>query len=217
MSSAPSRGRALFSLSSVKDLLARSKARATIWRPSAAYCARTASRVARRIAERALPVMTKPSHTAGGVWPSARAISTSSPFCSSDNKRRVAAIDLRADRRVADIGMDRIGEIDRRRAARQGDQPAVRREAEHLVMKEFELRMLEEFLGRVALARAGRSCGAAIDRRGSRAPAPRGRRRARPCRAHARRCRCGRYHASPRCDLSSTRCRPGPTTVVWID
>ena len=34
-------------------------------------------------------------------------------------ERRHAAVDLAAHRRVADIGMDRIGEIDGRRAARQ--------------------------------------------------------------------------------------------------
>ena len=65
-------------------------------------------------------------------------------------ERGVAAIDLGADRGIADIGMNRVGEIDRRRAARQGDQAAVRRETEHLVMKEFELRMLQKFLGRGA-------------------------------------------------------------------
>ncbi len=35
-------------------------------------------------------------------------------------QRRHAAVDLAAHRRVADIGMHRIGEIDRRRAARAG-------------------------------------------------------------------------------------------------
>ena len=35
------------------------------------------------------------------------------------DKRRMAAVDAAADAAVADAGMDRIGEIDRRRAARQ--------------------------------------------------------------------------------------------------
>ena len=66
-------------------------------------------------------------------------------------ERRHAAVDLAADRRVADIGVDRIGEVDRRRAARQRDQPALRREAEDLVVEQLELRVLEELFRIVAL------------------------------------------------------------------
>ena len=47
--------------------------------------------------------------------------------------------------------MDRIGEIDRRRAAWQGDEAPLRREAEHLVLEQFELGVFEEFLRAVAL------------------------------------------------------------------
>ena len=43
--------------------------------------------------------------------------------------------------------MDGIGEIDRRRAARQRDQIALGREAEHLILEHLELGVLEEFLG----------------------------------------------------------------------
>ena len=43
--------------------------------------------------------------------------------------------------------MHRIGEIDRRGAARQGDQIALRREAEDLVLEHLELGVLEELLG----------------------------------------------------------------------
>jgi hypothetical protein len=39
-----------------------------------------------------------------------------------------------------------IGEIDRRRAARQRDQIALGREAEHLVLEHLELGVLEELL-----------------------------------------------------------------------
>ena len=67
------------------------------------------------------------------------------------SERRHAAVDLAADRRVADIGMHRIGEVDRRRAARQRDEPALRREAEDLVVEQFELGVLEELLRIVAL------------------------------------------------------------------
>ena len=46
-------------------------------------------------------------------------------------------VDLGTRRRIADVGVDGIGEIDGRRAARQGDEAAVRREAEDLVVEEF--------------------------------------------------------------------------------
>ncbi len=46
--------------------------------------------------------------------------------------------------------MHRIGKIDGRRAARQGNQLALGREAEHLILKEFQLGMLKEFFRAVA-------------------------------------------------------------------
>ena len=60
------------------------------------------------------------------------------------DQRRDLAVDLAADRVVPDVGMNRIGEIDRRRFGRQCDQLALRREAEHLVVEQFELGVLEE-------------------------------------------------------------------------
>ena len=60
-------------------------------------------------------------------------------------ERADLAVDLGADRHIADVGMHRIGEIDRRRAARQRDQLAFRREAEHLVVEQFELGVLQKF------------------------------------------------------------------------
>ena len=51
--------------------------------PSPEYCLRIASRVALRMAARALPVTTTDSHAAGGAWDVERMISTSSPFCNS--------------------------------------------------------------------------------------------------------------------------------------
>ncbi len=65
--------------------------------------------------------------------------------------RRDAAVDLGADRRVAELGVDRISEVDRRRAARQGDEPALGREAEDLILEQFEPRMFEKLLGTVAM------------------------------------------------------------------
>ncbi len=56
---------------------------------------------------------------------------------------------------MAHIGVNRISEIDGRRAARQRDQPAVRSEAEHLVVKEFKFCMFQKFLGRGALGEQG--------------------------------------------------------------
>ena len=61
-------------------------------------------------------------------------------------QRRNLAIDLATDRRVADVGMDGVGKIDRSRLARQRYELAFRREAEHLIVKQFELGMLEKFL-----------------------------------------------------------------------
>ena len=65
-------------------------------------------------------------------------------------QRRMDAVDLGADRGVADIGVDEIGEIDRRGAARQRDQHALGREAEHLVLIEGELGVLVELLRALA-------------------------------------------------------------------
>ncbi len=62
------------------------------------------------------------------------------------HQRRDLAVDLAADRGVADVGVHRIGEVDRRGPARQRDQLALRREAEHLVVEQFELGVLEELL-----------------------------------------------------------------------
>ena len=62
------------------------------------------------------------------------------------HQRRDLAVDLAADRGVADVGMHRIGEVDHLGAARQRDQLALRREAEHLVVEQLELGVLEELL-----------------------------------------------------------------------
>ena len=61
-------------------------------------------------------------------------------------QRRDAPVDLGAHSIVADIGVDRIGKINGRRAARQRDQPTFRRKAEHLIVEQLELRVLQKFL-----------------------------------------------------------------------
>ena len=66
-------------------------------------------------------------------------------------QRHVTAIDLATDAGVADLRVYGIGEIDRRRAARQCDEHAVGREAENLVGKHLELGVLHELFGRAAM------------------------------------------------------------------
>ena len=66
------------------------------------------------------------------------------------HQRHVPAVDLGADAAVADIGVDGIGEIDGVRAARQRDEAALRREAEHLIEEQLKLGVLQELLGIVA-------------------------------------------------------------------
>ena len=62
-------------------------------------------------------------------------------------QRHQPAVDLGADAGVAHLAVHGIGEIDRRRAARQLDQLPLRREAEHLVLVEFQLGVLHELVG----------------------------------------------------------------------
>src|SRR5258708_9595827 len=62
-------------------------------------------------------------------------------------QRREPAVDLGADAGVADRRMDGIREVDPRRAARQRDQIALGREAEHLAPEPLELGVLEGILG----------------------------------------------------------------------
>ena len=96
--------------------------------------------------ERALPVTTKRSQAGEGVAPLLVMTSTWSPWLSRVRSGTRRPFDLGADAGVADLGVDRIGEVDRRRAVRQRDQVAARREAEHLVLEHLELGVLEELL-----------------------------------------------------------------------
>ncbi len=76
----PSFGKAALSASSEYPFSYLLRARVRISRPRPVYCARTASRVARRMAARAFPVTAYPSHAAGGTCDAERMISTSSPL-----------------------------------------------------------------------------------------------------------------------------------------
>ena len=96
---------------------------------------------------RALPVTTKRSQVGDGVCVCDRHDLHLVAVMQLGAQRHDAAVDLGADAGVADLGVHGIGEIHRRCAARQGDQIALGREAEHLVLVHLELGVLEEFLG----------------------------------------------------------------------
>ena len=57
-----------------------------------------------------------------------------------------AVVDLRADRAVADVGVDAVGEVDRRRSRGQRFHLAFRREDEDLVLEDIDLQRLDELL-----------------------------------------------------------------------
>ena len=61
------------------------------------------------------------------------------------------AVDLDPHRRVADLGMDRIGEVQRHAAARQGDQRTLGREHEHLLEIHLQLGVLDPVLAALAV------------------------------------------------------------------
>ena len=103
------------------------------------------------MAERALPVTAMRSQAAGGVWPLADQDLDLVAVPELRGERQLPAVDDGADAGVADVGVHGIGEVDRRGAARQGDQPALGREAEHLVLEQLELGVLQELFGVVAL------------------------------------------------------------------
>ncbi len=63
-------------------------------------------------------------------------------------ERHEAVVDLGPDRAVADVGVDPVGEVERRRAGRQVLDVALRGEHEDLVLEDVELDALDE-LGRV--------------------------------------------------------------------
>ena len=62
-------------------------------------------------------------------------------------ERHDAAVDLGADGPVAEIGVDRISEVDRGGALGQLDQLALRREGEDAVLVHRHPRVLEQLLG----------------------------------------------------------------------
>ena len=75
-------------------------------------------------------------------------ISTMSPLLQAVVERHEAVVDLRADRPVADVGVDPVGEVERRRAGRQVLDVALRGEDEDLVLEDVELDALDELAWR---------------------------------------------------------------------
>ena len=94
-----------------------------------------------RIFERARGVCANWSQSRLGPAPSTLLvkISTVSPDSQRRVERHQPAVDPRADAAVPDLGVDRVGEVDRRRAGRQRDDLALRREDEDLVLLEVDL------------------------------------------------------------------------------
>ena len=61
-------------------------------------------------------------------------------------ERHHLAVDARADALMADVGVDRVGEVDRRRVARQRLDLAFRREDVDLLRVQLDLQVLQELL-----------------------------------------------------------------------
>ena len=99
-----------------------------------------------RILLRARDVAAKFSQSRLGVWPACVTISTMSPLLSARAQRHHAAVDARADALVADVGVNRVREVHRRRSARQRLHLALRREDVDLLRVELDPEVLHELL-----------------------------------------------------------------------
>ena len=98
---------------------------------------------------RALEVFTSASQSLLGRWPVCVRISTTSPFFSAVLQRHDAAVHLRAHAGVADVAVNRVREIDRRRLARQHDHLAHGREGVNFLRVQIHLERGHE-LARIA-------------------------------------------------------------------
>ncbi len=204
------------------DLPARSKVWSIEARPRRMNSSFSVWRMWRRIAERARPVTAseRQSGCAGGLGAAHHLHHVA--VGERGAQRAQLAVDLHARRsRVADVGVHRVGEIERHRPARQADQPAFRREDEHLVEEHLELGVLDQVLGVAAvlehlhqLAQVRQRVAAAgrLQRLGVEAVG------LGPCSASGRRRPPRPPGPWPRCGSASRcACRSGPTTVVWIE
>ena len=68
---------------------------------------------------RARDVTTKFSQSRLGLWPGVRDDLDDVAVLQARAERHHLAVDARADALMADVGVNRVGEVDRRRAARQ--------------------------------------------------------------------------------------------------
>ena len=66
-------------------------------------------------------------------------------------ERQLEAINTHADTAIANLRMHGIGEIQRRCAARHGNQTPFRGETEHLVIEQFELGVFQKLFRRAAI------------------------------------------------------------------
>jgi hypothetical protein len=119
--------------------------------PSAIVSSRSLWRMKRRIAARALPVIAKLSQLGCGSCALERRICDLVAILERRAQRHDAAVDLGADRLVAEIGVHGISEVDRRRALGQLDQLALGGEGEDAVLVHRHAGMLEQLLGRLGM------------------------------------------------------------------
>ena len=95
---------------------------------------------------RARDVPTKFSQSRLGLWPGLRQDLDDVAVGEPRAQRHHAAVDARADALVADVGVDEVREVHRRRAARQRLDLALRREDVDLFRIELDPQVLHELL-----------------------------------------------------------------------
>ncbi len=116
-------------------------------------------------------------------------------------ERHQPSVDPRADAGVTDLGVDRIGEVDRRGPDRQRDHPSLGREDEHLVLFEVDLQVGHELARDRWSPAASRRCGSARPGRPTRC--------GRPCSSSGRRRRTRPGCASRPCGSAPRAACPG--------
>ena len=95
---------------------------------------------------RAREVVTKFSQSRLGLWPGRREDFDDVAVAQPRAERHHLAVDPCADALVADVGVNRVGEIDRRRIARKRLDLSPRREDVDLFRIELDLQVLQELL-----------------------------------------------------------------------
>ena len=95
---------------------------------------------------RARDVPTMFSQSRLGLWPGGGDDLDDVAVAQPGAQRHHLAVDARADALMADVGVNRVGEVDRRRVARQRLDLALRREDVDLLRVELDLQVLQELL-----------------------------------------------------------------------